>query len=47
MSIFEGAEVPKQKPAFHSKMDLMKLDHALDFIFNPAFHQACIILYVN
>lgn len=34
-----GAEVPKQKPVYHKKIDLMKLDHALDFIFNPAFHQ--------
>ncbi|XP_062605183.1 uncharacterized protein LOC134266972 [Saccostrea cucullata] len=35
----EGADVPKQKPVFHKKMDMMKLDHALDFIFNPSFHQ--------
>lgn len=41
-----GAEVPKQKPVFHKKIDLMKLDHALDFIFNPAFHQVSINCFV-
>lgn len=35
----EGTEVPNQKPVFHRKMDIIKLDHALDFIFNPAFYQ--------
>ncbi|XP_061185097.1 uncharacterized protein LOC133193145 [Saccostrea echinata] len=34
-----GANIPMQKPVFHHKMDQAKLDHALDFFFNPAFHQ--------
>ncbi|KAK3108537.1 hypothetical protein FSP39_010112 [Pinctada imbricata] len=34
-----GLQIPSQPVHFRQKMDNVKLDHALDFIFNPTFHQ--------
>ncbi|CAC5397247.1 unnamed protein product [Mytilus coruscus] len=34
-----GMSVPSKEPAKRQKMDREKLDHALDFFFDPTFHQ--------
>ena len=37
-----GSQVITQKPTFRRKMDMEKMDHALDFFFSQNFHQVCI-----
>jgi len=41
-----GAHVPKPIKQYRQRMDQEKMAHALDFLFNPLFHQVSTDIYI-